>query len=153
MSKQVNKIARYCREDVLRAVDALTTRVTKWTPRDDEGLARLVSYLYHSKDYRKDGFIGDPLDELRSGLFTDTNFAGNRLDITSTSVVVLALYGPSSFYPLGSLSKRQSYQSLSTIEAETVSAFTGTRLIGHLAIDIREQTFGRSVVVDMCQDP
>ena len=82
---------RYCRDDVLRAVDALTTIATGWTPRDDDELTRLVSYLHHKKDYRKVGFICDLLDELRLGVSTDANFAGEASDMTSTSGAFLAL--------------------------------------------------------------
>ena len=35
-------VARYCRDDCLRAVNATATRVTKWKERDDEKLAREV---------------------------------------------------------------------------------------------------------------
>ena len=84
-------VARYCRDDVLRACNALTNNITRWTNLADKKRTRLVSYLGHTKDYRKVGFIGDPMDELRLGLFPDANFAGDHSDMTSTSGVFLAL--------------------------------------------------------------
>lgn len=59
-------VARYCRDDVLRAVKALTMKLKKWTPLEDKKVTRLMSYLLHCKGYRKVGFIGDPMHMLRS---------------------------------------------------------------------------------------
>ena len=71
-------VSRYCRVNILSACNALTKNVTRWTSLDHKKLTRLVSYPLHTKDYRKVGFIGDPLDELRLGLFTDANVAGDH---------------------------------------------------------------------------
>ena len=64
-------VARYCRDDVLRAVSSLATRVTKWTPLDDKKLTRMISYLHHATHFIKIGFISDPLSEVRLVLFLD----------------------------------------------------------------------------------
>ena len=50
---EVMWVARYCREDVLRVVNVLATRVTKVTPLDDKKLTRLISRLHHATGFIK----------------------------------------------------------------------------------------------------
>ena len=57
--------------------------------------------------------------ELR--LYVDADFAGDRLTGKSTSGRFLILYGPSTFFPLAWVSKRQTSTSRSTTESEVVS--------------------------------
>ena len=145
-------VARYCRDDCLRAVNACASRVTKWDERDDEKLTRLISYMHNTSDWRQIGSIGDELEDLRLVLYTDAIFAGDHSDMTSTSGGFLCFWGPHSFFPLGSISKKQTCQSLSTTEAETLSAVHGTKLLGCPALDFRETIFGKAIKLDMFQD-
>ena len=99
----------------------------------------------------KDRVHWDPISELRLVLYTDANFAGDHTDMTSTSGGFLCIWGPHSFFPLGSIAKKQTCQSLSTTEAETLSAVHGTRLLGYPALDFWEKVFGKTMEIDMFQ--
>lgn len=126
---EVMRVARYCRDDVLRAVKGLVPRVTKWTPLDDKGLRRSISYLHHATGFRKIGFISGPWSELRLVLLVDANFAGDYegirlLGIVSCVCEVLA-------------------------RAETLSAVTGAKTLGCPALDLWEKIFVRAIEIDM----
>ena len=70
------RVARYYREELLRAINGLATSVTKWDERDDLKLTRLIAYMNCTSDGRKVGFIGGELKDLRFVLYTDANYAG-----------------------------------------------------------------------------
>ena len=70
-------LARFGRYELLRAIQALATKVTKWDTLCDKKLYRIIQYLVHAREWRMIGFIGDPADELQLGLFTDADFAGD----------------------------------------------------------------------------
>ena len=79
--KKITWVARYCRCDILRASNVLTTRITRWTPRDYNKLVRLMSYMLSCKDWEKVGLIRAPMNELRLVIFTDANFEGDHSDM------------------------------------------------------------------------
>jgi hypothetical protein len=110
-------IARFARPDLLRAVGVLTTMITKWDALCDRKLFRIIRYINGTVSWRQIGFIGDEPDQIEIGLFSDADFAGDRGTMRSTSGVFLALYGPHSFFPLASQSKKQTAVSHSTVEA------------------------------------
>ena len=145
-------VARYARRDLGRAVGHLATKVSRWTPLEDKKLHRLISYMHHSRDVRQVGFIGDPVEELRLGLFTDADFAGDKATMKSTSGVFLALYGPNSFFPLDYLSRMQKCATLSTTEAETIAAVLGLKTVGIPALELWSVILKRDVVLDLFQD-
>ena len=99
-------IARFARPDLLRAVGALTTMVTRWDELCDRKLFRIVRYINGTVDWRHIGFVGDTTENIEIGLFSDADFGGDRADMKSTSGVFLALYGPHTFYPLAAQSKK-----------------------------------------------
>ena len=145
-------LARFARHDLLRAVGALATMITKWTPLCDRKLFQIIKYLNGSVAWRQIGFIGDGPDELELGLFSDANFAGDNATQRSTTGVFQALYGPHSFFPLSSQSKKQSAVSHSTVESEIVSADHAIRTAGLPALPLWEKIFNRPVVLQVYQD-
>ena len=130
--------ARMCRYDLLRATCALACRVTKWTKTCDRRLHRLVCYILHSLDRKMIGWIADPVEDLTLALYSDADFAGDPDSMKSTSGVFLALIGPSSFVPLGAVSKKQTCVSHSTPEAELVAADLAVRAEGLPALTLWE---------------
>ena len=96
--------------------------ITKWDYLCDRKLFRITKFINGPLAWRQIGFIGDSPDELHLGLFSDADFAGDKASMRSTSGVLLALYGPHSFFPLGAQSKKQTVVSHSTVEAEIVAA-------------------------------
>ena len=104
--------------------------ITTWGELCDRKLYRVIKFMNGSAAWRKIGFIGDSPDELELGLFSDADFAGDRVGMRSTSGVFLALYGPHSVFPLTGQSKKQTAVSHSTVEAELVAADHAIRMSG-----------------------
>ena len=51
--------ARYARADLLRALNGLARKITKWRPMQDHQLHRLVCHLKSSLSYRQFAWVGD----------------------------------------------------------------------------------------------
>ncbi len=127
--------------------------VTKWTKACDLKLLRLVKYILHSRTHRQIGFIGDPVPDLRIGFYTDSDFAGDKKTMRSTSGMFLCLYGPNSFFPLGGGAKQQGATSSSSTEAELVSASDGLKKTGLPILTLLEPILQRThAELDMFQD-
>ena len=95
-SKVLMKIlfaARMARYDLLRATQALASRVTRWSRECDDALHRLVSYIHCSLASTMRGYIGDKFNECQLWLFADADFAGAH-DSKSTTGSFMALVGP-----------------------------------------------------------
>ena len=145
-------LARFARDELKRAIGSLATKITKWDDLCDKKMFRVIQFLVHARDWRHIGFIGDDFKDLRVGTFTDSDFAGDRADMKSTSGVFLALYGTHSFFPLGSASKKQGCVSHSSVEAELVACNFGIRTVGIPAIDLWTTILGRDLSIDLYQD-
>lgn len=129
-SKIIMKVlygARMCRYDLLHACQALACTVTKWSLRCDRRLHRMIAYIHQTIDLCMFGWMGDAMDHIRLWLYTDADFAADQLDSKSVSGVFCALHGPTSHFPLCTLSKKQSAVSHSTTESEIVAADLGLR--------------------------
>ena len=72
-------------------------------------------------------YVGDNFDEIRLGLFTDADFAGDKSDSKSTSGVFIAAVGPHTYAPIVSISKKQGCVSTSTRESEVVAMNLGLK--------------------------
>ena len=68
--------ARMARFDLLRAVQGLAARVTKWSADCDKALHRLVCYINSTLEYKQRAFIGDKVTECKLWLFADADHAG-----------------------------------------------------------------------------
>ena len=96
-SKVLMKIlyaARMGRFDLLRAVNALGSRITSWTKLCDARLHRLVCYIKSTLNLKMHAWVGDQKDDLEIVLYCDADLAGDRTDAKSTSGVFLCLVGP-----------------------------------------------------------
>ena len=60
-------------------------------------------------------------------MFCDADFAGDKAACKSTTGVLLAIIGPSTFIPVATISRKQSAVSLSTCESEIIAMITGLR--------------------------
>ena len=144
--------ARAARWDLLKAVQLLATRVTKWSRDCDKALHRLMCYINCSKTHRLSGFIGDGPSALKLRLYADADFAGDRPEFKSTSGAFMALVGPNSFFPLAAKATKQTSVAHSTVEAETVAANSAVRTIGLPALDLWEVALKRSVQLTLIED-
>ena len=92
---------------------------------------------------RQVDFVGDPPEKLSLALYADSDLAGDRRDMKSTSGIFLALVGPHTFYPLCAVSKKQTATSHSSHEAELVSMDHAVKDIGIPALCVWETFLGR----------
>ena len=102
--------------------------VTKWTKACDERLARLISYIHHTSEYRQYGYVGNTAQQYRIGLFQDSDFAGDLEDSNSTSGGTLCIFGSHNFVPISWMCKKQTSVSHSSTEAEIISLDAGLRM-------------------------
>ena len=82
-------LARIGRLDILWSVNKLARAVTKWTKSCDKRLARLISCIHHTIEYRQYCYVGNTAHQCRLGLFQDSDFAGDLEDSKSTSGGIL----------------------------------------------------------------
>ena len=142
-------MARY---DLIRAVAALASRVTKWTYLCDKKLHRLISYINCTTDLSMYAWIGDPIEKLGLVLFCDADLAGDRTDSKSTSGVFLCILGPRSFVPLTGVSKKQTSISRSTPEAEIVAPAHGLFKEAIPAIGLWQKVLGKKIRIRVLED-
>ena len=62
-------LVRIGRPDILWSVNELALAVTKWTEACDKRLARLISYIHHTCEYRQYCYVGNTAQHCRLGLF------------------------------------------------------------------------------------
>ena len=115
-------LARVGRPDILWSVNKLARAVTKWTKYCDKRLARLISYIHNTSEYRQYCYVGNTIQQCRLGLFQDSDFAGDVEDSKSTSAWVLCIFGSHTFVPISWMCKKQSSVSHSSAEAEIISS-------------------------------
>ena len=77
-------LARLGRPDILWTANKLARSVTKWTRACDR-LARLISSIHHTNNYRQYCHVGNTAQHCRVGLFQESDFAGDFEDSKSTS--------------------------------------------------------------------
>ena len=100
-------LARIGRPHILWSVNKLARAVTKWTKACEKLLARLISYIHHTSEYRQYCYVGNTAQQCRLGLFQDSDFAGDFEDSKSTSGGVLCILGSHTFVPTSWVCKKQ----------------------------------------------
>ena len=65
---------------------------TKWTGACDKRLARLISYIHHTSDYRQYSHVRNTAQHCRLGPFQDSDFAGDLEDSKATSGRILCIF-------------------------------------------------------------
>ena len=73
-------LARTGRPDILWSVNKLARTITKWTKSCDTRLARLISYIHHTSEYRQYCHVGNTAQQCRLGLCQDFDFARDLED-------------------------------------------------------------------------
>ena len=134
-------LARIARPDILWSVNKLARAVTKWTKACDKRLARLISYIQHTCAYKQYCYDGNTSQQCRSGLFQDSDFAGDLEDSKSTSGEMLCIFGSRTFVPTSWMCKRQTSVSHCSTEAEEISLDAGLRMDGIPALDLWNLVF------------
>ena len=144
--------ARLCRPDFMKVIGDLTKKLTTWSVADDKRLHRLMGYVKHSKGYRLTGKVGDPCQALKLCLYTDADHCSGIDHTKSTSGMMMAIEGPSTWFPLAWSSRRQTATARSTTEAEMISLGSGLFSEAIPAQEFLENTFDRPVVLECLQD-
>ncbi|OLP93893.1 hypothetical protein AK812_SmicGene24167 [Symbiodinium microadriaticum] len=135
--------ARILRFDLLRSINNLARKITKWTKKEDVLLHHLMAYVHQSKHHMMIGWVGDSMETSSIGLFADADYAGCGESLKSTSGAHLHTQGPHTRFPLAGLSKRQGCLSHSTPEAEIVAAAFAMTRLGLPAITLWQQLGGK----------
>ena len=117
-------------------MNKLARAVTKWTKACDKRLARLISYIHHTSEYKLFCFLGNTAQQCRLRLFQDSDFAGDLKDSKSTSGGILCIFGSRTFVPMRWMCKKQTSVSHSSTEAEVISLDAGLRMDGIPALDL-----------------
>ena len=103
----------------------------------DKRLARLISYIHCTCEYRQYYFVGNAAQHCRLGFFQDSDFAGDLEDSKSTSGgFFLCIFGSQTFVPICCICKKQTSVSHSSTEAELISLDAGLRMDGIPALDL-----------------
>ena len=123
-------LARIGRLDILWSVNKLVRAITKWTRACDKRLARLISYIHHTSEFKQYCLVGNPAHQCKMGLFQDSDFAGDLEDSKSTS-------GDSCVHSeVIWMCKKQTSISHSSTDAEIISLDAGLRMDGIPALDL-----------------
>ena len=86
--------ARVCRFDLLRSINNLARKITKWTKKEDLLLRHLMAYVHQSKHHMMIGWVGDSLETSSIGLLADADYAGCGESLKSTSGAHMHIQGP-----------------------------------------------------------
>ena len=125
-------LARIGRPDIFWSVNKLARAITKWASACDKRLARLISYIHHTRVFKQYCHVGNST-KCRSGIFQDSDFAGDSEDSKLTSGGLLCILGSHAFVPI---SKTQTSVAHSSTEAEVISLDAGLRMDCLPALDL-----------------
>ena len=101
-----------------------------------ERLARLISHIHYTSEYKQYCHVGNTAKQCRLGLFQDSHFAGDLEDSKSTSGGTLCIFGSHTFVPISWMCKKQTSVSHSSTESEIISLDAGSRMDGIHALDL-----------------
>ena len=145
-------LGRLARPDIVKPINDLATKVQSWTRGEDKKLLRLIQYIHATPHYRLAGSINDKEEDLELQLYVDADFAGDKGNARSTSGGFLVLRGPTSFFPLAWVSKRQTSTSRSTTESEVISLAYSLYQEGIPSLQLWELLLQRSVKLRVMED-
>ena len=115
--------------------EKIARSITKWTKACDKHVNRLISNVHHTCEYIQCCHVGNTAKQCRSGLFQDSDFAGDLEDSKSTYGGTLCIFGSHTFVPISWMCKKQTAVSHSSTECEIISLDTGLRLDGLPALE------------------
>ena len=114
----------------------------EWTQACDRRLARLISFIHHTNEFRHYCHVGNTGQHCRLGSFQDSDFTGDLEDSKSTLGRVLCIFGSRTFVPISWMCKKQTSVSHSSAESEIISLGAGLRMDGLLALDLWGSNWG-----------
>ena len=97
-------------------------------------MARLISHIYHTNEFRQYCHVGNTAQHCRLGLlFQDSDFAGDFEDSKSISGDILCIFWKPN---ISRMCQKQTSISHSSTESEIISLDAGLRMDGLLAVDL-----------------
>ena len=129
-------LGTYWKNRFLWSVNKLARSITKWNKARDKRMNRLISYMFHTCEYKQYCYVGNTAKQCRLGLFQDSDFAGDLEDSKSTSGGTVCVFGSHTFVPISWMCKKQTSVSHSSTESEIISLDAGFRLDGIPALDL-----------------
>ena len=111
-------LARMGVPDFLLSANKIARAVTKWVPACDKRLARWISYIDHTSDYRRYFHVGSTAQLCRLGLFQDSGFAGDLEDSKSTPGRILCIFRSRTFVLVSWMCEKQTSVSHSSTESD-----------------------------------
>ena len=118
---EMSYLARIGRPDIHWSVNKLARAITKWTRACETRLARLISYIHDTSDYRQCCHVGNTAQHCWLGSFQHSDFAGDLEDSKSTSGRILCIFGSRTFVPTSWMCKTHTSVSHSSTESEVIS--------------------------------
>ena len=89
---------------------------------------------------------------MQTGLFQDSDFAGNLEGSKSPSGGTLCIFGSHTFVPISWMCKKQTAVFQSSTESEIISLDTGLRFDCLLALELWDPIVSVSVLGNVCRD-
>ena len=129
-------LARIGRPDILWSVNKLARAVTKWTQACKRRVARLISYIHHTQDYRQNCHVCNTAQHCRLALFPDFDFAGDLGRFEINLSWNFYVFGSRTFVLVNWMSKKQTSMSHGSTESDIISLDAGLRMDGLLALDL-----------------
>ena len=99
-------------------------------------LARLISYIHHTSEFKQSCHVGNTAKQCRLGLFQDSDFARYLEDSKSTSGGLLCIFGSQTSVSINWMCKKRTSVSHSSTEAELISLDADLRMDGIPALDL-----------------
>ena len=113
----------------------LARSVTKWTQVCDRHVARVISYIHHTSEYRQYCHVGNTAHHCRLGLLQDSELAGDLEDAKSTSWGIFCIFWKLNILSVSWMCTKQTSLSHSSPESENIS-LDALRTDGFLALDL-----------------
>ena len=117
-------------ENLWSVKNKLARAITKWTRACDKRVARLISYIHHTSEYRQYCYVGNSTArQCRLGMLQDSDFTGDLEKPKSTSGGTSCILASPTIVPTSWMCKKQTFFHSST-EAEIFSLDAGLRMDG-----------------------
>ena len=127
-------LTRIDRRDISSFVNKLTRSVTKCIRACDRRLARLTSYIHHTKKIRQYYHVRNTTQHCRLTLFQDSDFTGDHEDSKSTSEGILCIFGSRTIVHISWICKKQTSVTHDSTESQIFSLHTDLRMNGSLLL-------------------
>ena len=131
-------LCRIGRPDISWSVNKLARTITLWTRACDKRLARLISYIHHTCEFKQYCHVGIQNNNAGEDRFTTLILPEIQKTQKSTSGGLLCIFGSHTFVPICEICKRQISVSHSSTEAEIISLDAGLRMDGIPVLDLWE---------------